>query len=195
MNPDYLWFARATQLLTFFVVGPVTAITTYDEPHHDGPRASIIAVAVVQFLGSLPVLFVCGGTLWAILRNRRMYPGSHEVLPLTFWVFVIVLPVAFALVGIITSVGLLGRWKWARRSTLFLATVPAGTYIALLTVHPPSLFPRNTATGGIFAIGDVYGAVLRYILAALIAVSIWWLVFFTRPSVKARFQFGKGAKP
>ncbi len=26
MNPDYLWLAGATQLLTFFVIGPVLAI-------------------------------------------------------------------------------------------------------------------------------------------------------------------------
>ena len=162
--------------------------TSKQELDHVGPSASIVTVAVVQFLGSGAVLLGWGRVLWGLILFYRMYPRNHQVLASEIWIFFIALPIGFALLGVVTSIGLLFLREWARQLTILLSTVPVSVYALLFVLRPPSLFPPSPGPGGIFALGDIYLPIVGYLLVLLIPVSIWWLILFTRASVKAQFQ-------
>jgi hypothetical protein len=161
-----------------------------DKGHQPPPATptSVVAVVLTQFLLSAAVLTFWGLELWGLVVFYRRYPTNHQVLGPSVWIFYIGLPVAFALLGIVTSLGLVRLREWARRSTIFLSVVPVATYALLLIIRPASLFPSARGHGGIYAIGDVYSYVVGFLVVILAVISIWWLVVFTQPGVKAKFQ-------
>jgi hypothetical protein len=83
-----------------------------------GLPASVVAVAAVQFLGSLPLLYVCGIALWGTVWE------THDFANWPMLAIVLGLPFLFSLVAVVTSIGLLRLREWARRATLYLATLP-----------------------------------------------------------------------
>jgi|HubBroStandDraft_6_1064221.scaffolds.fasta_scaffold17864_2 hypothetical protein len=147
--------------------------------------ASIMAVATVQFIGSIALLVPAGLFLFEELQLRHSNPSTYRALHPAVYVVYIVLPIGFAVVGIMASMGLWFLREWARQGTLFLATVPAAVYTELVILRPSALFPRS--------VGGVYLNVVESALFLLVPVSTWWLILFTRPSVKARFQSQKTA--
>src|SRR5579864_8184455 len=156
-----------------------------------GPRApaSIAAVAIVQFMGSVVLLIPAGlASLGEFLLYRR-YPQMYRALHPAVYVFYMVLPTGFALMGIITSIGLRFLQEWARKCTLFLAIVPATLYTPLLILRPPSVLPAGTGRDGTLLTigGDFYFYAVSGVVCLLVPVSIWWLVLFTRRGVKAQF--------
>jgi hypothetical protein len=163
-------------------------------PGTGGLSGSIVTAAVIQFLASAAVLIFWGLNLWGIAIERQRYP-NHEVFKLEFWIFYIWLPVGFALLGLVSSIGLLRVREWARRCTVFLSIVPVSTYAVVLAVRPPSLFPGGTHGQGIYDIGDVPLLVVACAVGLMIPVSIWWLVLFTSTSMKARFQAARSRHP
>ena len=158
------------------------------EPGAQGPSISVVLVAVIQFLVSAAILIFWGLNLWGLAIERYRYPSNHQVFEPEFWVFYIAAPVGFALLGLVTSIGLVRLREWARRRTIFLSVVPVSTYALLLIVRPASLFPPETGHGGIYAVGDIYLDIVAGLVAILAPVGIWWLVLFTRPNMKAQFQ-------
>lgn len=154
-----------------------------------GPSASVVVVAGIQFLVSAAALIFWGLNLWGLVVSYRRYPSNHQRFEPEVWIFYIAVPVGLALLGLVTSIGLLRLQEWARRCTIFLSIVPVSTYALLLIMRPSSLFPPERG-GGIYAIGDVYLDIVGFLVAALAPISIWWLVLFTGPSLKARFQTG-----
>jgi hypothetical protein len=142
-----------------------------------GPQPSIVAVAAVQFLGSLPFLYICGTTLWGAVWV------THELANSPTLIAVLGLPFLFSLMAVVTSIGLLRLREWARRATLYLATLPvSGCALFLILYHP-----RN-AYGAPFAVRDITHSVGKVLLAILIPVSIWWWVLFTRNTVRSQFR-------
>jgi hypothetical protein len=152
------------------------------------PSVSVVLVAGIQFLVSAAALIFWGLNLWGLVVSYRRYPVNHERFEPEFWIFYIAAPVGFALLGLVTSIGLLRLREWARRRTIFLSVVPVSTYALLLIVRPASLFPPETGHGGLYAVGDIYLDIVAALVAILAPVSIWWLVLFTRPNIKAQFQ-------
>ena len=168
--------------------------TTNEGKSGPSASASIMAVATVQFMGSIALLVPAGLFLLEELQLHHSYPSTYRALHPAVYVFYIVLPIGFALLGIITSMGLWFLREWARKRTLFLATAPAAVYTMLAILRPPSVFPSRSLQGAIFTVGDIYLDVVEGSLFLLIPVSIWWLILFTRASVKAQFQSGKTTK-
>ena len=152
------------------------------------PTAAIIAVAVLQFLVSGATLAFFGLLLWGIVISYRRFPHNHEVLPPVFWTFFIAFPLAFAALGIVTSIGLVRLREWARRGTIFLSVVPVSTYTLLLVWRPSSVFPANPRPGGPYAIGDVVGLAVGALVVMLIPIGIWWLVLFRQLHIRAQFR-------
>jgi hypothetical protein len=164
--------------------------------------ASVIAVAVVEFLGSVLALLVSLVFLQADIDRYRLSekfvrvygPASafHFLDPAVYIVFVI-LPMLFGLLGIVCACGLLGLREWARKGTLFLAAVPVLVCLLLVLFHPSAVFPPDPGQGAILAFGGgVYLALFVYLLVLLIPVSIWWQILLTRESVRSRFRRAKG---
>jgi hypothetical protein len=145
-----------------------------------GPSPSILAVAAVQFLGSLPFLFVCGIGLWgSIWRTHEI--GHSPILGVELG-----LPFLFSLVAVITSVGLLKLREWARITSLVLATVPAfGCVLFLILYHPPQVPYLKTTIDAPY---DIARPVARLFLAILAAVGVWWWLVFTRATVSNQFR-------
>ena len=142
-----------------------------------GPAPSIVAVAVVQFLGSLPFLYVCGTTLWGAVWV------THELANSPLLIVVLGLPILFSLMAVVTSIGLLRLREWARRATLYLATLPvSGCAFFLILYHPRDVY------GAPFAVRDISHLVGKVLLAILIPVGIWWWVLFTRNTVRSQFR-------
>ena len=128
-----------------------------------GPTPSIVAVVVVQILGSLPFLYVCGIGLWGTIWT------THDFLSWRLLVVVMGLPFLFSCVAVVTSIGLLRLREWARRATLYLATLPvSGCALFLILYHPLDVY------GAPFAVRDITHVVGKVLLAILIPVSIWW---------------------
>ena len=143
-----------------------------------GPPSSIIAVAAVQFLGSLPFLYLCGIPLWGAVWV------THEIANSPILIVVLGLPFLFSLMAVVTSIGLLRLREWARRMTLYLATLPVfGCALFLILYHPP-----QDVYGAPFAVRDISHLVGKVLLAILIPVSIWWWVLFTRNKVRSQFR-------
>ena len=142
-----------------------------------GPPSSIIAVAAVQFLGSLPFLYLCGIPLWGAVWV------THEIANSPILIVVLGLPFLFSLMAVVTSIGLLRLREWARRTTFYLATLPVfGCALFLILYHPRDVY------GAPFAVRDISHLVGKVLLAILIPVSIWWWVLFTRNKVRSQFR-------
>jgi hypothetical protein len=159
---------------------------------------SVIATAVVEFLGSVLALFVSLVFLQADIDRYRMSeklvhiygPASaFHFLDPAFYIVYMVLPMSFGLLGIVCALGLLRLREWARKGTLFLATVPVLVCVLLVLFHPSAVFPPDPGQGTILAFGGgVYLALFVYLLVVLIPISIWWQILLTREGVRSQFR-------
>lgn len=157
-----------------------------------------VTAAIVEFLGSVLALLVSLVFLQADIEQYRMSekfvhiygPSSayHFLHPAVYIVYMI-LPMLFGLMGIVCACGLLGLREWARKGTLFLATVPVLVCVLLVVFHPSAVFPSDPGQGAILAFGGgVYFALFVCLLVVLIPVSIWWQIMLTRESVRSQFR-------
>ena len=147
------------------------------QPASHGPPPSVISVAVVQLLGSLPLLYFCGINLWGAALI------THEVTHSPFLLVVLGLPFVFSLVAVVSSIGLLWRREWARIATLGLATFPVCACAFFLILHR-----SHDVYGAPFAVRDVSPLVGKILLAILIPTSIWWWVLLTCDTVRSQFR-------
>ena len=142
------------------------------QPRNNRPSPSVIAAAVVQFLGSVPFLCVCGYYLWGTVWFSPRGFASFTMRILIF----VGLPFLFSLVAVASSIGLLRLRGWARTVTLCLATLPVSACVLdlILDSHRPGVIEIVPIT--------------KILLAILAPVSIWWWALFTRPSVRSQFR-------
>ena len=139
--------------------------------------ASIVAVAAVEFLGSLPFLYLCGIALWGTLWV------THDLKDWPMSIVIFGLPFLFSLIAVVTSIGLLWRREWARITTLGLATFPVCACALFLILHHP-----HDVYGTPFAVRDVSRLIGKILLAILIPAGIWWWVLLTRNAVRSQFR-------
>jgi len=141
-----------------------------------GPPPSIVAVAVVQFLGSLPFLYVCGTTLWGAVWV------THELAKSPMLIVVLGLPILFSLMAVVTSIGSYDS-ESGQEERLYLRLFPvSGCAFFLILYHPRDVY------GAPFAVRGISHLVGKILLAILIPVSIWWWVLFTRNTVRSQFR-------
>jgi hypothetical protein len=147
------------------------------------PSVSIVAVAVVQFLGSLAILALPGLLLTDEIRLHRWYPHTYRPQPAEFYIVMVAFPICLILLGTITSIGLLRLREWARQVTLYFATLsPLICALWLILHHPPSV------GGTLLVVGDLSNAFAAYLLAILTPISLWWWILLTRKSVHSQFR-------
>jgi hypothetical protein len=161
---------------------------------------SVTAVAVVEFIGSALAVFLSGTALLGEIQNYLQVKHALETYgpsaPIRFeflhplvYVTYIFFPLAIGLLGMASSIGLLCMREWARKTTLFLATVPVSVYVLLVILRPRALFPPDPGQGAILAFGGgVYVVFLVCLLTVLIPVSIWFRKVITRESVRSQFR-------
>jgi hypothetical protein len=89
----------------------------------------------------------------------------------------------FAGWGIVTGVGLIQAWRWARISTLVFSGLLTGS--GLLGLASLLHLPSGDISGGTLMI---VRAVSTLLVLVPVAAGIWWLVFFSRKHVREYFQ-------
>ena len=157
-----------------------------------------VTAAIVEFLGSVLALLV---SLLFLRSEIDQYHLSEKFVHIygpasafhflgpAFYIVYMILPMLFGLMGIVCASGLLGLREWARKGTLFLATVPVLVCVLLVLFHPSAVFPPDPGQGAILAFGGgVYLVLFVCLLVVLVPVSIWWQILLTRESVRSQFR-------
>ena len=144
----------------------------------------VTVVAVLVIIGSAIALLggafaVLGAFLLPVTTAQPPFPRQFIVLGIIFisgtagW-------------GIATAIGLFRLRRWARISILvfsgFLVASSALPLLVTLVLHLPR--PEGSSPA------DIAGvlAFMSVFYLSLIAVGIWWLIYFTRKGVEAQFQ-------
>jgi hypothetical protein len=141
-----------------------------DEASAKLPRLAVIAVVVFQFL-----IAVLGLILLA--RGVRIETAQYSVeyfYPPDLW-YAFGGLLATIIVCAVSATGLLMRRMWARWLTLVLATVPLSTVVV-----EKAIYKRHPGF-------DFTPAFLEYAIWALVPISLWWWLVFTRKRVKTQF--------
>jgi hypothetical protein len=140
------------------------------------PTLAVIAVAVFQFLVAALVLILFARGV----RIEIAEYSAESAHPPDVW-YVLGGLLATILVCAVSATGLLMRRMWARWLTLILATVPL-----CVVVVEKAIYKRHPG----FDFASVF---LEYAIWALVPISLWWWLVFTRKRVKA--QFGSSQLP
>lgn len=159
------------------------------------PSASVIAAGVVAILGSV-LVFVATALLLGTLLLVNMPQNMPEQPPFARVAGIVTIAVALvcSIFGIATGIGLIRLRYWARVAAMVwagisfffgLIGIPIALFMTLpATVNSPGAPPNFTT---------LFRLVLLAIYGAPLAVGTWWLILFTRASVKE--QFARTAKP
>jgi hypothetical protein len=149
----------------------------------------ITVIAVLSLIGSILVLLM--GILMLVIM--AIVPSPHSAAsPFSPAVFKVVMLLAAmlyvlpAIWGIATSVGLFRLSNWARISiivfSVLLVLMSGLTALTTLVIPMPS-----TGNGYDSATTFAIRSVMVIVWLALLAIGVWWLVFFNRARVKQQF--------
>ena len=148
--------------------------------------AGVTASATLAILGSASALVVWG---W-IFRGLTTLPPDHgrhayQSHPMAFLSLALVPPLLIA-IGLRMGVGLFQLKPWARRAALLWAAMALTFSLSVIAFRPYQTFviPERF-------VSDLESLQQLLAVALLIftfPVSVWWIFYFTRPSVKLQFQ-------
>jgi hypothetical protein len=152
--------------------------------------AGVTVVAVLSLLGSVFTLLMGIIVAFAMAFAPRVSPKEFPASPAFFKMMLfmgILMYVAPAIWGICTSIGLFRLKNWARLSiivfsVLLILTFGFGGLISLLVPFPST--PDQPIDASVVAGVRIFMGVFS---AALVALGIWWVVFFTRARVVSQF--------
>jgi hypothetical protein len=136
--------------------------------------------AIVAILGSIFALLVAALAVASVfIETPQPKPPNSTQLAIASGLMI----AAFAVVGIVTSVGLFRLQPWARTSILIFAGFAAfGSFFALLGIMampiPPG-FSADTARN--------FRLTVTLMFAVPFAIAVWWLIQFNTRSTKAAF--------
>ncbi|MFI5092529.1 MAG: hypothetical protein WCE50_02920 [Candidatus Acidiferrum sp.] len=153
------------------------------------PSASVIASGVVAILGSSVILVGAALSLVALVAVKMpaTLPEEPPFVRIT-GVASMALGMACGIFGIAAGIGLFLLRNWARIATLVWAGICF--FFGLIGI-PVALFMSLPATSNSPGMPGNFVLVFRLILLAIygapLAVGIWWLVLFSRKSVKEQF--------
>jgi hypothetical protein len=158
--------------------------------------AGITVSGVIALIGSL-LLVLLSIFIIASLRSLPSTPSLPEGTPAVpvnvagILVVESVVLLGFAVAGIVSAIALLRRRNWGRISFLVFAGLLGGLSLAAMIgelvamfVAPMMLPPQQNVPRGFLTV--VFGIAAIFFLA-LVGLSVWWLIYFTRRSVKAHF--------
>jgi hypothetical protein len=156
------------------------------------PSAGITASAVVALLGSV-IAILFGGLIGlsglTVLTSSAAPPPGQPLPSIAVVAIMAAVEFGFGAWGIASAVGVLRLKNWARVCFLIfgglLAFFSFSTAVGfvLSAVALPSTLPPSVSPGLFRAVALVF-----VMLDAIgFAIAIWWLVYFTRASVKAQF--------
>ena len=148
----------------------------------------VTVIAVLSLIGSI-FTFLMGILMIVVMAlappQQEQFPVSPAVfrLMLVFAAMVYILP---AIWGIITSVGLLRLSNWARISLMVFSAllILMGGFSGLMSMFVP-FTPARAGTPPAL-VSSIRVAMVVFWLT-LLAIGVWWLIFFTRPRVKQQF--------
>ena len=149
--------------------------------------AGVTASATLAILGSASALVVWG---WIFRGLTTLPPDDHgrhayQSHPVAFLSLALVPPLLIA-IGLRMGVGLFQLKPWARRAALLWAAMALTFSLSVIAFRPYQTFviPERF-------VSDLESLKQLLAVALLIftfPVSVWWIFYFTRPSVKLQFQ-------
>lgn len=167
-------------------------------------RAGLIASAIVLILVSFLPLLLGIGTLGASAFVAHV-PQTSQPVTQPGWIRSILITegvvfVTAALWGWITAVGLFRLRRWARVSVLVLAGGQAFFSLIFLLISVLMSFISLPATTNETAEQAATSHSIQHAVAAgfagfsvvLLGIGLWWLIYFTRKSVREVFPVGTG---
>lgn len=149
------------------------------------PSAGVIASAVVLILMSLMSALAGVGVLAGFVTLRV---GAKAVSSIPAVVATGAAMLVVAGWGIATAAGLLRRRGWARISMLILAALLACASLPSLAAEPRLI----RAITGVPTVGALPAFIAAQFGLLPLAAAVWWIVYFTRKSVRAQFGFAAG---
>jgi hypothetical protein len=158
--------------------------------------AGITVSGVIAIIGSLLFVLLSIFMIASLrsLPSTPTLPDGRPAPPVNITALLVVEAVVllgFSIAGIVSAIALLRRRNWARISFLVFAGLLGGFSLVAMIGEvvamfvTPLMFPpqRNVPQGLLTA---VFGAAAALFLA-LVGLSVWWLIYFTRRNVKAHF--------
>lgn len=156
-------------------------------PSSANPRsAGVTASATLAVLGSASALLVWGWVFRGLATLPRDARGQHayESHPIAFFSLALVPPLLIA-IGLRMGVGLFQLRPWARKAALWWAAIALTFSLSVVAFRPYQTFviPEKF-------VSDAES--LKQLLAIAMVIftfpiSVWWIFYFTRPSVKTQF--------
>jgi hypothetical protein len=149
--------------------------------------AGVTASATLAMLGSASALVVWG---WVFRGLATLPPDDHgrhayQSHPIAFLSLALVPPLLIA-IGLRMAVGLFQLKPWARKAALLWAAMALTFSLSVIAFRPYQTFviPERFVSDAeslkqLLAVG---------LLIFTFPVSVWWIFYFTRPSVKLQFQ-------
>jgi len=154
--------------------------------------AGVIITGIIQILGSLFALLMSASML-IVPKLAEKSSATPPPLPASyFYVFGVVYGL-FAVIGLLTAIGLFRLKSWARYSTLIFAPIPllVGIGLALVFVILPFL-PGQSADPQYASAMHALGIVMLVIGGCIASLGGFWLYYFNRSSVKLAFELSSG---
>jgi hypothetical protein len=151
-----------------------------------------IGSAIIAIGGSIVSLLFGGLTIFALIAARVPPPGQPApVIPMGL-IFGITIGLywGFGIWGIVSAIGLLRLRNWARicfavYGGILAAFSLCGVFgMAMAAMMPQPTLPPNVSPELMTRILAIF-AVVALLFAAL---GIWWVIYFTRPRIKAQFM-------
>ncbi len=153
--------------------------------------AGVLIGGIVLLVGSLMILLLAVMVGIAFSVAPSTVPDTTTPAPAAFarfgLVVALVMILAPAIWGIITSVGVFRLKEWARISMIVIGVLTAffnGCAAAIILALPLPLPQSTNMDAAVFSSIRI-GIAVFYIV--LVGIGVWWVVLFTRRSVKAQF--------
>jgi len=139
----------------------------------------VTASAVVAVLGSiLALVFAAGAVASLFIETPQPRPPNTA----SFVVMGALMFVAFACIGLWTSVGLFRLRPWARTSILvFAGLLAAGSLFGLLIFVSVPIYAVTPLTENTLRL------VIAWLFGVPLVIAVWWLIQFNTRSTKAAF--------
>ena len=153
------------------------------------PRASasIIVAGIFAILGGVFGVFSSLASLILFSLSPRFaagatFPAYIRLILISFWIFACLCALFVVAVGI----QVIRLRNWARVSLLVVAGLMLFFGVMGIAVIFVTLFVSTPADPRISR--ELLTAILAFIYGIPTAISVWWLVLFTRPSIVAQFH-------